>query len=114
MKNPAREKRAYLDSLVSGENVRNDMVESSTRNSGKKKSRRKIIGAGGMGGYILFRTIRSKGSSKIIGADAAPTRALNSATLNPCLLVNSRMMTNVAAAQASVTGVTGLGAVYDR
>lgn len=103
----------YLDNLVRGENVRNDMVESSTRKSGKKNSKRKIIGAGGMGGYILFRTIRSKGSSKIIGADAAPTKALNNATLNPCLLVKSRMMTNVAAAHVSVTGLTGLGAVYD-
>jgi hypothetical protein len=62
MKNPAREKRVYFDSLVRGENVRKDMVESSTRKRGRKKSSRKIIGAGGMGGYILFRTMRSNGS----------------------------------------------------
>jgi len=66
-----------------------------------------------MGGYILSRTMRSKGSSKTMGADAAPTKALGSATLSPCLLVKSTMMTNVAAAPASVTGVIGLGAVYD-
>jgi hypothetical protein len=113
MKNPAREKNVYLDNLVRGENVRKDMVESSTRKRGKKKSSRKSVGAGGMGGYILFRTIKSNGSSKIIGADAAPTKELNNATLTPCRLVKSRMITNVAAADATVTLLTGLGAVYD-
>ena len=103
----------YLDNLVSGENVRKDMVESSMRKSGKKNSKRNSNGAEGMGGYILFRTIKSKGNSKIIGAAAAPTKALNNASLNPCFLVNSKMMTNAATADASVTRLTGLGAVYD-
>jgi hypothetical protein len=89
------------------------MVESSTRKRGKKKSNRKSIGAGGIGGYILFKTIRSKGSSKIIGPVTDPTKALNNATLGPCFLVKRRMTMNVATALASVIGVTGLGAVYD-
>lgn len=100
-------------SLVKGEKVRNDIVESSIRKSGRKKSSRKSMGAGGMGGYIRFRTIKSKGSSKIMGPVMAPTRALSRAVLSPCLLVKSRMTTNAATALASVIGVTGLGAVYD-
>ena len=112
-KNPARENSVYLDSLVKGEKVRKEMVESSMRKRGKKKSSRKSVGAGGIGGYILFRTIRSKGSSKIIGPVMAPTRALRNATFIPCLLVNRRMTMNAATALASVIGVTGLGAVYD-
>jgi hypothetical protein len=106
-------KRVYLDNLVSGENVRKDMVENSTRKRGKKKSSLKRVGAGGIGGYILFRTIRSKGSSKIIAPDAAPAKALNKATLSPCFLASNMMMRNEAMALASVIGVIGLGAVYD-
>jgi hypothetical protein len=76
------------------------MVESSMRKRGKKKSRRKVMGDGGIGGYIRFSTIKSKGSSKIIGPDIAPRKALNKAAFGPCLRVNSRITINVTAAEA--------------
>jgi hypothetical protein len=103
----------YRDNLVRGENVRKDMVDSSRRKSGKKKSSLKRLGAGGMGGYILVRTIKSKGSSKIIAAEAAPAKALSKETSSPCFLVSNTMMMNVTTALTSVTGLIGLGAVYD-
>ena len=80
---PARENSVYLDSFVNGDNVRSENVEISTRNRGKKKSSLNSVGAGGTGGYVLPMTIRSNGSSNIIGAAAVPTKALPSATLSP-------------------------------
>ena len=80
---PARENSVYFDSFVNGENVRSESVEISTRNRGKKKRSLYRFGAGGMGGYVLPMTIRSNGSSNIIGAAAVPTKALPSATLSP-------------------------------
>lgn len=81
--NPARENRVYFDSFVNGDNVRSENVEISTRNRGRKKSSLNRVGAGGMGGYVLPMTIRSNGSSNIIGAAAVPTKALPNATFNP-------------------------------
>ena len=80
---PAREKSVYLDSFVNGDSVRSENVEISTRNSGKKKSSLYRFGEGGIGGYVLNMTIRSNGSSNIIGAAAVPTKALPSATFHP-------------------------------
>jgi len=73
---PARENSVYFDSFVNGDNVRSENVEISTRNRGKKKSSLNSVGAGGMGGYVLPMTIRSNGSSNIIGAAAVPTKVL--------------------------------------
>ena len=41
---PARENKVYFDSFVSGENVRSEIVEISTRNRGKKKSSLNSVG----------------------------------------------------------------------
>jgi len=79
----ARENRVYLDSLVKGESVSREKVESSTRNKGRKKSSLNSVGAGGTGGYVLLITIRSNGNSKIIGAAVVPTNALPNATFSP-------------------------------
>ena len=49
----------------------------------KKKSSLYRFGEGGIGGYVLNMTIRSNGSSNIIGAAAVPTKALPSATFHP-------------------------------
>ena len=80
---PARENSVYFDSFVNGDSVSSENVEISTRNRGRKKSSLYSVGAGGMGGYVLPMTIRSNGSSKIIGAAAVPTKALPSATFSP-------------------------------
>ena len=80
---PARENRVNFDSFVKGDKVRSESVEISTRNRGRKKSSLYRVGLGGMGGYVLNITIRSKGSSNIIGAAAVPTKALPSAIFNP-------------------------------
>jgi hypothetical protein len=77
----ARENKVYLDILVNGDKVNNEKVEISKRNSGRKKSN--VNRVAGMGGYVLNITIRSKGSSKIIGAAAVPTRALPNAIFSP-------------------------------
>jgi hypothetical protein len=81
--NPARENIVYFDRFVKGDNVRSENVEISTRNRGKKKSSLYRVGLGGMGGYVLNITIRSNGSSNIIGAAAVPTKALPSAIFSP-------------------------------
>jgi hypothetical protein len=80
---PARENIVYFDSFVKGDNVSSENVEISTRNRGKKKSSLNSVGAGGTGGYVLVMTIRSNGSSNIIGAAAVPTEALPSASFSP-------------------------------
>jgi hypothetical protein len=80
---PARENKVYLDSFVKGDKVSSENVEISTRNRGRKKSSLNSVGAGGMGGYVLPMTIKSNGSSNIIGAAAVPTKALPSATFSP-------------------------------
>lgn len=80
---PARENRVYFDNFVNGDNVRSESVEISTRNRGKKKSSLNSVGAGGTGGYVLPMTIRSNGSSNIIGAAAVPTKAVPNATFSP-------------------------------
>ena len=80
---PARENSVYFDNFVNGDNVRSENVEISTRKRGKKKSSLNSVGAGGRGGYVLPMTIRSNGSSNIIGAAAMPTKALPNATFSP-------------------------------
>ena len=85
---PERENIVYFDSLINGVNVRSENVEISTRNRGKKNSSLNKFGAGGKGGYVLHMTIRSNGSSNIIGAAAVPTKALPSANFNPLLRLN--------------------------
>jgi hypothetical protein len=78
---PARENKVYFDSK--GDNVRSENVEISTRNRGRKKSSLNSVGKGGTAGYVLPMTIRSNGSSNIIGAAAVPTKALPSAIFSP-------------------------------
>jgi hypothetical protein len=80
---PARENRVYFDSFVKGDNVSSENVEISTRNRGRKKSSLNSVGAGGTGGYVLVMTIRSNGSSNIIGAAAVPTKAVPKAIFGP-------------------------------
>ena len=80
---PARENIVYFDRFVKGDNVRSESVEISTRKRGKKKSSLNSVGAGGTGGYVLAMTIRSNGSSNIIGPAAVPTKALPRAIFSP-------------------------------
>ena len=78
----------------------------STRKSGRKKSARYKAGSGGIGGKVLAITMRSNGSSKIIGAAMAPTAALASLVHGRCVLL-IRMTAKTAAAPMKVTGVMG-------
>ena len=48
--NPPKENSVYFDSFVKGDRVRNENVEISTRNRGRKKSNLKRFGAGGIAG----------------------------------------------------------------
>src|SRR6266566_552678 len=77
---PARRNNVYLDSFMTGENVSIAKLRISTRMSEKKKSTFNITGTGA---EIRHITMRSKGSSKIIGAAMVPTMALPTATQNP-------------------------------
>ena len=62
---------------------------------------------------VMLKTIMSKGSSKIIGPTAAPTKALSSATLMPCFRVRYAIRTNVTTADNIVTELTGFGAALE-
>lgn len=75
---PDRETIVDFDRFVKGDNRRRDIVETSTRNRGRKNSR-----ATNRGAFVLPITIRSNGSSNIIGAAAVPTNALPKATFRP-------------------------------
>ena len=72
--------RVYFDILVSGDNVSSEKLEISMRNRGRKKSKVSCIETGG---YSFHITIRSNGSSNIIGALMVPTIALPSAIFSP-------------------------------
>jgi len=78
---PAIENIVYFDRFIGGAKVRSENVEISTRKRGKKKS--SVNSVAGRGGYVLPMTIRSNGSSNIIGAAAVPTKALPNATFAP-------------------------------
>jgi hypothetical protein len=80
----AKGNRVDLDSLMTGENVSIAKLQTSTRKRGKKKS--SVNASSGAGGYVRHITMRSKGSSKIIGAAMVPTMALPQATQNPLRL----------------------------
>jgi hypothetical protein len=76
----ARENIVYLDNLIKGDNVSNEKLEISKRNSGRKKSSVSCVAGGG---YNLPITIRSNGSSNIIGAAIVATMALPKAIFTP-------------------------------
>lgn len=78
----ARENKVYLDNFVTGDNANSAKLESSQRNRGRKKSG--VYSIAGAGIYdILHITMRSNGSSKIMGAAIVPTIALPNAVFNP-------------------------------
>jgi len=107
---PARRNRVDFDSFMTGENVSIAKLEISTRKSGRKKS--KVNGTSGAGGYVRHITMRSKGSSKIIGAAMVPTIALPTATQNPLRLARYAITKKATNPEISVTGVMGFaGAV---
>lgn len=62
----ARENKMYLDKFTKGNSVRRAKLDISQRNSGRKYGRVNCVA--GVGGYVLHMTIRSNGSSDIIGA----------------------------------------------
>lgn len=105
---PARRSSVYLDSFIKGDNVSIAKLAISTRKSGKKKSR--VNGMAGAGGYVRHITMRSNGSSKIIGAAIAPTMALPTATQNPlCFFIYAiiAITAKVTNPDASVMGEIG-------
>jgi len=73
-------KNVYFDILVNGDNVSSERLETSMRNRGRKNSK---VSCMDMGGYSLHITIRSYGSSNIIGAARVPAIALPSAIFSP-------------------------------
>src|SRR5579872_2012089 len=102
---PARRNRVYLDSFMMGDNVSSAKLKISTRKSGKKKSR--VNNTVGVGGNVRHMTMRSKGSSKIIGAAIVPTMALPTATQNPLCLARYTITKKATKPESSVTGVIG-------
>ena len=101
----ANRNRLALDSLITGDNASIAILETSTRKRGKKKSN--VYNVAGVGGYVRHITIRSKGSSKIIGAAMVPTRALTKAIQNPLRLARYAITKKVTNAESIVTGVMG-------
>jgi hypothetical protein len=102
---PAKGHSVYLDSFMTGDNMSIAKLETSTRKRGKKKS--KVNSIAGVGGYVRHITIRSNGSSKIIGAAIAPTMALPKATQNPLRLARYAITRKVITPEVSVMGVIG-------
>src|SRR6266702_7298640 len=102
---PARRNRVDFDSFMTGENVSIAKLEISTRKSGRKKS--KVNGMAGAGGYVRHITMRSKGSSKIIGAAMAPTMALPEATQSPPRCARDTITKKASTPEVSVTGAMG-------
>ena len=86
-----------------------DNVVISTRNRGTKNSARYRAGSG-WSGAVLAITMRSNGSSKIIGAASAPMMALPSRA-RKLGAPRVRMMTKMATMARRVTGVMGSEAV---
>jgi hypothetical protein len=80
---PAKANKVYFEILVNGDNVSSEKLEISTRNRGRKKSKVSCVDTGG---YSLHITIRSYGSSNIIGAAMVPAIALPSAIFSPWCL----------------------------
>ena len=78
MNMPDKDTIVAFDRLVKGDSSRSDIVETSTRKRGRKKS-----SATKRGAFALPITIRSNGSSNIIGAAAVPTNALPKAIFRP-------------------------------
>ncbi len=100
---PARRNRVALDSFITGENVSITRLRIWTRMNGIKKSRISTVPGGG--GEIRPITMRSKGSSKIIGAAIVPIMALPKATQNPLRLARYAITIKVTNAEIIVTGV---------
>jgi hypothetical protein len=69
-----------------GDSRRSSSVVISIRNNGTKNRARYKAGSGGIAGYVLAITMRSNGSSKIIGAAIAPMAPLSSLVLKRSLV----------------------------
>lgn len=102
---PPKRNSVYLVSFITGDNASIAKLEISTRKRGKKKSNVNWIA--GVGGYVRHITMRSNGSSKIIGAAIVPTMALPKATQNPLRLARYAITKKVTNPESSVTGVIG-------
>src|SRR5690348_10381249 len=93
---------------MTGDNMSIAKLEISTRKSGKKKSG--VNSAAGAGGYVCHMTMRSKGSSKIIGAAMVPTIAAPIAAQKPLRFAKyarTPIKTKETSAEVSVMGVIG-------
>ena len=102
---PAKRNSVYLDSFITGDNMSIAKLEISTRKRGKKKS--KVNSIAGAGGYVRHITMRSNGSSNIIGAAMVPTMALPKATQNPLRLARYAITRKATTPDDSVMGVIG-------
>jgi hypothetical protein len=98
----AKEMKVALDSLTIGDKVSSDSVVISIRNSGAKNRARYRAGSGGIGGYVLAITMRSKGSSNTIGPAIAPMTPLANVIQPPGPL--TAMMKKVTPAAMNVMG----------
>ena len=102
---PAKRNNVYLDSFMTGDNASIAKLEISTRKRGKKKS--KVNNVSGAGGYVRHITMRSNGSSKIIGAAIVPTMALPKATQKPLRLARYAITKKATNPESIVMGVIG-------
>ena len=76
----ARENKVDFDTLARGNNASRETLEISTRKSGRKMSN---VNCADIGGNILHMTMRSNGSSNIMGAATVPITALLNASFSP-------------------------------
>lgn len=106
MKNiPTKGNSVYLDTFMTGDNASSAKLETSTRKRGKKKSNVNCVV--GVGGYVRHITMRSNGSSNIIGAAMVPTMALPNVIQNPLRLARYAITKKVTNPESIVTGVIG-------
>jgi hypothetical protein len=76
----ARENKVDFDTLARGNKVSRETLEISTRKRGRKMSN---VNCADIGGNILHMTMRSNGSSNIMGAATVPITALLNASFSP-------------------------------
>ena len=104
---PPKENKEYFDILIRGDHVKRAKLDISQESRGKKRIM--LNNTAGSGGWFFHIVIKSKGSSKNIGAAIVPTIALPKAAFSPWCLLKNAIPMNVTSANRLVIGLIGLG-----
>jgi len=102
---PPKENKVYLDTFIKGDHVKRAKLEISQESRGKKRIM--LNNMAGSGGWFFHIVIKSKGSSKNIGAAIVPTIALPRAAFSPWCLPRNAIPMKVTNADRPVIGVIG-------